>query len=126
MEALYIEATKSSPAIHFDPVSGVLHIEGQSYPENSFQFFEPIFSWLERYLQQLESACVIKLHLDYLNTSSSKCLMDLIDMAEEANDKGKDIRIEWLYDPDNDSSVELAEEFKEDLTIPFEIIAIED
>ncbi|MFW6363261.1 MAG: DUF1987 domain-containing protein [Spirochaeta sp.] len=126
MESLHIEPTKSSPSIDFNPDSGLLYIQGQSYPENSFQFFEPIFTWMEEYLQQLTGSCIIRLNLDYLNTSSSKCLMDFIDMAEEAYSDGKNIRIEWQYDPENDSSVELAEEFKEDLTIPFYIHELEE
>ena len=126
MEALHIEATKSSPQIDFDPDSGILRLQGQSYPENSFQFFEPIFAWLERYLDQLTGSCTVQLILDYLNTSSSKCLMDLIDMMEDAYSEGKQIRIEWLYDPDNDSSVELAEEFMEDLSLPFVILELEE
>ncbi|THB62489.1 MAG: DUF1987 domain-containing protein [Spirochaetaceae bacterium] len=126
MQSLYIEPTKSSPLVHLDAEKNILSIQGQSYPENSFQFFEPIFSWIEEYLQQLEAPCVVRLNLDYLNTSSSKCLMDLIDMIEDAHNESKDVRIEWLYDPENDSSIELAEEFKEDLSVPFIIQEIKD
>ncbi|AFG38736.1 biofilm regulation phosphoprotein SiaC [Spirochaeta africana] len=126
MEALHIEPTKSSPEITFDPGSGILRIQGQSYPENSFQFFEPVFAWLQQYLAQLAGPCTVQLNLDYLNTSSSKCLMDFIDLMEDAYSEGKQVRIEWLYDPDNDSSIELAEEFKEDLSLPFDILKLEE
>lgn len=126
MTPLYIEQSKSSPLIRFEPASGILFIQGDAYPENAFQFFDPIYTWISEYLSGLNRPCILRMHLDYLNTSSSKCLMDLIDLLEESYRDGKDVRIEWLYDPDNDSSLELAEEFSEDLKIPFAIIAVEE
>ena len=36
--------------------------------------------------------------------------------------KGKDISIHWYYEPDNDEMEEVAEEFREGITIPFQII----
>ena len=51
MRELYIEKTKSTPEVRFDPQNNKLAINGQSYPENAFKFYEPIFTWLEEYLQ---------------------------------------------------------------------------
>jgi len=50
--------------------------------------------------------------------------MMLLEMMEKAYNDGKNIRIVWLYDQDNESELECAEEFKEDLTLPFEITSI--
>ena len=43
MSNLYIEQTKSTPRIQFEADSNKLRIEGQSYPENAFKFYEPVF-----------------------------------------------------------------------------------
>ena len=87
MEALVIEQTKSTPAINFDPVANLLSIKGQSYPENSFKFYEPVFAWLDEYLSQVEQQVTarINFHMPYVNTSSSKCLMMLLEKLENAH-----------------------------------------
>jgi hypothetical protein len=128
MESLYIDKTKSTPAIHFDPQNHKLRIEGQSYPENAFKFYEPIFSWVDNYLVHLEHEVVLEIyfHMPYINTSSSKCVMMLLEKLENAYQEGKKVAIRWYYELENETALECAEEFKEDLTVPFEISPVED
>lgn len=128
MQALIIEQTKSTPAIHFDPVNHQLNIKGQSYPENSFKFYEPVFAWLDEYLAQVEAQVTVRIyfHMPYINTSSSKCLMMLLERLEDAHKKGKHIGVLWYYDPENETAMECAEDFKEDLTLPFELRPLEE
>lgn len=128
MEALLIEQTKSTPAIHFDPVGNQLSIKGQSYPENSFKFYEPIFAWLDEYLAQVEQQVTarINFHMPYVNTSSSKCLMMLLEKLENAHQNGKQVGVLWYYDPENETALECAEDFKEDLTLPFDLQPLEE
>ncbi|MEI7996815.1 MAG: DUF1987 domain-containing protein, partial [Methylococcaceae bacterium] len=77
MESLIIEPTKSTPKVDFNAESRVLALKGQSYPENSFKFYEPIFQWLDAFFQQITDDGSIKLEisLPYINTSSSKCIL---------------------------------------------------
>lgn len=123
MEVLYIEQTKSTPRVEFDAQSGKLSIEGQSYPENAFRFYEPIFKWLEDYLNATDMELVLDIyfHMPYINTSSAKCIMMLLDILENAYQEGKKVKIRWYYDKENEEALECAEEFKEDLELPFEI-----
>lgn len=128
MENLRIAATKSTPEIQFNPTTGLLCISGQSYPENAYKFYEPLLNWLEEYLSTVveNTTVLIDLHLPYINTSSTKCFMMLLDKLDQAYIAGKKIEIQWRYNVDNDSELECAEEFKEDLSIPFQIIPKED
>lgn len=126
MERLFIEQTKGTPEIDFNPDHSVLKIKGQSYPENAFKFYEPIFQWVDEYLEVAKGAISIEIefNMPYINTSSSKCMMMLLDKLEEAHKEGKKVNINWYYDEENESSLECAEEFKEDVTLPFHIIPI--
>ena len=128
MEALVIEQTKSTPAIHFDPENNLLSIKGQSYPENSFKFYEPVFAWLDEYLTSVETQVTVRIyfHMPYINTSSSKCLMMLLEKLENAHQRGQAVSVRWYYDTENEMALECAEEFKEDLTLPFQISAAAD
>lgn len=128
MERLYIEQTKSTPKIQFDPEIHKLRIEGQSYPENAFKFYEPILAWLDTYLAGVDRQIVLEIyfHMPYINTSSSKCIMMLLEKLENAYQNGKQVAVRWYYDIENDTAVECAEEFKEDLFVPFEITPLEE
>ncbi|MFK5892401.1 MAG: DUF1987 domain-containing protein [Pseudomonadota bacterium] len=116
METLEITATKSSPEINFNAATNTLSMIGESYPENTAKFYEPIFLWLEEYINSLEDQQVtFNLELIYFNSSSSKALMDIFDLLEDASEEGKNIIINWIYDEDNDAALEYGEEFAEDI-----------
>jgi SiaC family regulatory phosphoprotein len=116
MENLEIAATKSSPEIKFDASTYTLSMAGESYPENTSQFYEPIYQWLDDCLASLGAEkLVLNIELIYFNSSSSKVLMDLFDTLEDASDEGKNIVVNWIYDEENDSALEYGEEFAEDM-----------
>jgi hypothetical protein len=118
-----IAATSSTPRISFDEATHTLSMVGESYPENSFEFYAPVFEWLAK---TIESASFFRLSIEvsYMNSSSTKCVLDILDMLCDASARGCDARVTWLYDAENERALDLAEEFKEDVEIPFEILPI--
>ena len=124
MQTLEIIATKSSPEIIFNAQTNTLSIVGESYPENTAQFYEPVFEWLDEYLTELSDQQVtFNMELIYFNSSSSKALMDIFDILEEASDDGKNIVLNWIYDEENDAALEYGEEFAEDIeTLTFNLV----
>jgi len=124
MNTLQLEATKSTPRVQFDPATGHLSITGQSYPENAFKFYEPLLLWLDDYLAQVKTDTIVtfELHLPYINTSSTKCFMMLLEKLDKAHLSGKRVEVRWYYNEDNETELECAEEFKEDLSLPFAIL----
>ncbi|HEY3284249.1 MAG TPA: biofilm regulation phosphoprotein SiaC [Armatimonadota bacterium] len=122
MTDLNYEATTSTPQVDGCWETGVLEMRGDSYPEHSYRFFVPVLDWVARRLADGEVPLVVELHLLYMNTSSVKSMMDLFDMLEEAHAHGHPVSVSWYYDPENERIAELATEFKEDYTFPFEVL----
>ncbi|MDT8438316.1 MAG: biofilm regulation phosphoprotein SiaC [Wenzhouxiangellaceae bacterium] len=122
MNDLHIDSTASTPEIHTDFASGKLAMAGDSYPENSFEFFAAIIQWTQDFLAQQSHALAIEFRLVYMNTSSVKAMLDIFDMLEEAHQNGREIAVRWYYDPRNERVMDLADEFREDCTFSFEII----
>ena len=120
METINIQQTGSTPQVLFDPLTSILYLVGESYPENSFDFYTPVVSWLKSALQEL-SVLTLDITITYMNSSSTKCILDLLDIMEEAYSRGVEISIVWRYDRENPRSYVLAEEFLEEVTFPFEI-----
>lgn len=124
MENLHIEATKYTPQIDLDAETGVLHFSGKSYPENTFDFYQPTMQWIKEFFEQ-EMITKSRLEMDiiYFNSSSSKLFFDLFDLFEEAQEKGHTITVNWLYDAENENALEAGEDFKEDFeSLDFNLI----
>ncbi|RXJ57915.1 DUF1987 domain-containing protein [Candidatus Marinarcus aquaticus] len=113
MNNLIIEATKYTPAINLNAQTGHIKMEGKSYPENTFEFYEPIMSWMKEYFSRPQIKTIVELEIIYFNSSSSKLFFDFFDLIEENRDKS-DIEIRWIYDKENESALEAGEDFKED------------
>lgn len=114
MEKLTIEETKYTPKIDMDAQSGIISLVGKSYPENTFEFYEPVMKWLEDYFAaEPKDKTVLNLEIIYFNSSSSKLFFDLFDLLEENKDNC-DIEINWIYDEENESAGEAGEDFIED------------
>ena len=112
MENLNIEATKYTPKIDFNVESKILNITGKSYPENTFEYYKPIVTWIDDFLKEAkDEKILVNLDLEYLNSSSLKAYFDLFDLLEIAQDEGRKIEVKWIYDEENDVREELAMDF---------------
>jgi len=115
MKTLTIEASKYTPAIELNAEGNTLSIKGKSYPENTFDFYAPVITWLQEYFEQEDLAkTTLNMDIIYFNSSSSKLFFDLFDLLEEAQTDGKEIIVNWYYDAENESAEEAGEDFKED------------
>ena len=115
MDKLKIEATKSSPEISFDSEDNLLEIKGVSYPANIEEVYAPVFSWLENYLEQLEDQEVaVNMEIIYFNSGSSMIFTDFFRKLENSVNKGKKISVNWIYEEDDEDSLEFGEDFQED------------
>ncbi|WP_281274432.1 biofilm regulation phosphoprotein SiaC [Halomonas nitroreducens] len=122
---LNIPGSPSTPAIQSDWQAGRLSMQGDSYPENSYELFRQVTDWTEAYLARASAPLALDLELVYLNTSSVKAMMDIFDLLEDAHQQGREVGVTWRYDSRNERIAELAEEFKEDCSYPFAITAMQ-
>ncbi len=121
MNDLILTGSISSPTVRLDASRGSMELSGESYPQNAFDFFGPIIGWARQFLRESPEPLMLELHLSYLNTSSTKCVIDLLDLLEGAYKIGRHVQVVWYCDPENERAREAAEEFREDVTLPFEI-----
>ena len=113
MENLNIEETKYTPKITLDP-SGTISLEGKSYPENTFEFYTPMMDWIKEYFETTPAdVTTINMEITYFNSSSSKLFFDFFDLLEENSDNNT-IKINWIFDEENESAEEAGEDFIED------------
>ena len=119
MESLLIEGTAKTPNIKFDGGQGLIEIKGRSIPENSIEFYKPLVDWLDRYSQSPKQTTKVNVQLEYFNTSSSKCILDVFKKLESIHKSNHEVVINWYYEIDDESMIEALDTFKTMVDIPF-------
>ena len=110
MDNLTIASSKYTPDIAMD-IGGTISLVGKSYPENTFEFYAPVIDWIECYFLENDSKkLIINFNISYFNSSSSKLFFDLL----ESHCQAFTIRVNWLYDEENESAEEAGRDFIED------------
>jgi len=121
MESIIIKGSPKTPEVKFDPDQGLLEIKGRSSPENSPEFYKPLANWLQEYALSPREKTVINVQLEYFNTSSSKCLLDLFKKLEGIYKSNHDVLVNWYYE-DDESMLEAGEDYKVMTHLPFKMI----
>ncbi len=125
MENLIINKNNKSsdpmaPYVEFYAQTGICLIEGDSYMDNAFEFYSKLCQWFDEYFQQADKI-VLKLKYTYINTSSSRAILEMLQQLHTYQLSGKDVRIIWLYpDPDLDEILLEGEDMQEASGMKFE------
>ena len=119
MSTIQFEGTAKTPrvAFHDSPLS--MEISGRSIPENSIAFYTPLLDWVDEHLKA-GGAVEVSIRLEYFNTSSSKCLMDLLKRVEQS---AAEATVLWYYEEDDEDMLEAGEDYDAIIDMPFRLIA---
>jgi SiaC family regulatory phosphoprotein len=124
MRNLIIEPTAKTPKVILNADINVFEITGRSIPEDSIGFYRKILDWVDEYGQSPNPRTNFKFELEYFNTSSSKCLLDLFRKLEKLYKGGHDVEITWAYDADDEDMEETGEDYKALLDAPFNLVSV--
>jgi hypothetical protein len=125
MENLNIQGSSKTPEVNFFPSEGRLEISGRSIPENTMEFYSPVLQALEKYALAPFSETIFKVQLEYFNTSSSKCLLDIFKKLQQIQAEGKSkIKVLWHYEEDDEDMLEAGEDYKSIVKLAFEMIKV--
>ena len=125
METLNIEMTPKTPLVKFDASNGYLELSGRSIPENTMEFYGPLFELLDKYALQPQKDTKLKIQLEYFNTSSSKCLLDIFKKLQNIHSSGKsNVIVEWYYEEDDEDMLEAGEDYQTIVKLNFEMIKV--
>ena len=124
MEKLIIEPTFNNPKVIFNPEEDYYEISGKSLPENVNEVYIPIFNWIHENIEKIKNKIELNIKLGYINTASSKMIMELMIMLDKHNKKNDNILINWFYEEDDDYMKEVGEDFAGVINLPFNICSI--
>ena len=114
VENLTLEGTKYTPEINLNADTGNISMVGKSYPENTFEFYQPVIDWMNEYFDGNEKEkTIVNMEIIYFNSSSSKLFFEFFDILDEVKDN-HELEINWIYDEENESALEAGEDFVDD------------
>lgn len=125
MDHYYLQSTPKTPYIDFNANTGYFEISGRSIPENSIEFYKPLIKWLENYIRDPNENTTIIVKLEYFNTSSSKCLVEVFRKLEKI-ERTKKVQIQWYYEEEDEDMMESGEDFKEIIKLPIDLLVIQE
>ena len=120
MEQLIIDEAKNTPGIKLNSETGILEINGKSLPENAFEFYKPIFKWIEEYKEKPNTTTVLNIQLSYFNIDTALCLTDILKEFEAIHKNGKKIEINWIYN--DEYMLESGQEYSSFINIPMHFV----
>lgn len=119
MEPLIIKATESTPGIYLDKDKGIFEISGNSLPEDVTKFYNPIFDWLRKYIEEPNPSTLLVFKLTYFNSASSKTIFSLLSLMENLFTKGAQVKVDWCYMEVDEDTLDAGKEYAEMVKIPF-------
>ncbi|WP_026475499.1 DUF1987 domain-containing protein [Alkaliflexus imshenetskii] len=126
METIIREGSPKTPYVRLDGEKGLIEIKGRSIPENSVEFYKPLIDWLDKYGTTPLESTDVNVQLEYFNTSSSKCILDIFKKLELIYKKGSKVQINWYYEEDDEDMFEAGEDYQSIINIPFSMIEMEE
>ncbi len=124
MELISIEGTPRTPTVKFDSIQGLIEIKGRSNPEIPMLFYKPLIDWLEEYAKDPGDKTIVNIQLEYFNSSSSKCILEVLKKLETNYNPKHEVAINWYYEKGDEDILEAGEDYKFLIVIPFKMIEI--
>lgn len=109
MEKILNEGSPKTPTIKVNGESGVIEISGRSNPENSSEFYQPLMNWLDGYVVDPAPKTTLNINLEHFNTSSSKCILDILKRFKRLVENEQEFIVNWYYEDDDEEMLETAE-----------------
>jgi hypothetical protein len=107
MEPLIIKASNETPEVILDPQKEHYSIKGHSFPEDVSKYYLPVINWLKSNAKNIEHQICLRLDFDYINSASTKILMDVFTvLEEETKESENEATIYWLYDEDDNDNLD--------------------
>ena len=113
------------PEVNFDVDKGTCEISGESYMEETYKFYLPLIDWIKDYTKHIKRTLELNIKLIYLNTSSTKCVLDILEILKDFEDDGGNVKVNWYFDKSDPDMVEEVEDFEAESGMKIELIEFE-
>ena len=119
---LHILPTEDEPEILLDKNNNIIRFAGKSMPEDPGKVFTPVMNWVSEYVKSPNPSTIIEFKMDYYNSSTARFFVEMLELFEDIQSKGMDVKILWYYHADDVVIQERGEDLEAVISLPFEFI----
>jgi hypothetical protein len=118
------EPSKRTPWITMEP--GRIFIMGRSIPENPGEFYRPVHKWISQYSCNHMDRSRIDLGFEYINTSSTKWIFNILKELSLMKEVEENLKIAWYYEQGDEDMCELGFILRSLIECPFILVEVEE
>ena len=120
---LRLKRTDKTPFVYLNRREGIIIFAGIATPDDGIGFYRPILDFINSQSWGA-SIIVVYFRVVYVNSSSSKCLLDLLKTLNQLFLNGKEMNILWFQEADDPDVYSDGEDWQYAVKIPFDIIEL--
>jgi hypothetical protein len=118
------DPSKRTPWINMEP--GRIFIMGRSIPENPGDFYRPVYKWISDYAASHIEKSKIDLGFEYINTSSTKWIFNILKELSVMPDVSENIKVDWYYEQGDEDMCELGFILRSLIECPFILVEVDE
>jgi len=108
------------PGVNFDFEGGKCDLYEESYMEEPYKFYKPILEWLKEFF--IHKDCLeFNFRLTYFNTSTSKVIVEILEILKKSQLAGKSVTVNWYMQNDDPDMLMEIHDFESDSDIKINI-----
>ncbi|CAN5815453.1 hypothetical protein BH11BAC7_BH11BAC7_02300 [soil metagenome] len=111
IEPLIITNTIRTAGVEFDAATALLCIKGNSIPENSDEFFQPLYDWVDQFKIDHNGKVTFRIFMTYFNTSTIRHIIGL--MKRLIQRYGSELTIVWAYEKGDEEIMDRGQDISE-------------
>ena len=123
MEPLIIKPTNRTPKVELDPANGKFEISGRSFPENLFEFYNPVLDWLQEYANNPHPKTKLSVRFIYYNSASYKIFLKVLKILLGIYTDGNEVTVYWYYEKRDIELLNAGKYYAKIIKIPFEFVS---
>ncbi len=124
MNTFRIEAQKKTPFIEIDPIQKSITMQGMSSSENSLNLYKKVIEFMDQCNENASPIIHAEINFKYFNTSSAKCILDILDRISQQQQNGHQVKITWYYEEDDIEMLEAIQNYSEIAEVNIQAVAV--
>ena len=124
MQGLSISPTFVTPKIEFNPASDTFEISGNSFLQNRQDFYTDVVNWVTHNEGEFPDHTELVFRMDFVCTDSMRYLQMLLTSLKSIVNQGKDLRINWYYNQNDEDIKETGRKLSLYTGLAFNILSM--